>query len=440
MVQKVVLFWFRRDLRLHDNGGLYAALSSGLPVVPVFIFDKAILSQLEDKDDRRVSFIYTALQKMQESMLKESTSLCVEYGTPQKIFLQLMERYNIQAVYTNHDYEPYAVKRDVEIQSLLQAKGISFHTYKDQVIFEKSEVAKGDGGGYTVYTPYAKKWRGLLTKNSYQGFESEKLLHQFYKQGPLRLPTLTGMGFSFNKDIPSVKAVDENIINQYHQTRNIPSVYGTTRMGVHLRFGTVSVRQLAAKALELNAVYLGELIWREFFMQILWHRPEVATEACKKRYDNIRWRNNEEEFERWCKGETGYPVVDAGMKELNETGFMHNRVRMIVGSFLVKDLLIDWRWGEAYFARKLLDFELASNNGNWQWVAGCGCDAAPYFRVFNPTLQAKKFDPQSIYIKKWVPEYASASYVKPMIDHDYAKQRCLKAYKAALLKVDEVPY
>lgn len=438
MSEKVVLFWFRRDLRLHDNAGLHAALSSGLPVIPLFIFDKDILQQLEDKDDRRVSFIYTAIQNLQAQLIKEGSTLCVEYGIPQNTFSQLAERYNIQAVYTNHDYEPYATKRDEEINQLLHAKGITFHTYKDQVIFEKSEVAKADNSGYTVYTPYSKRWQSIFNESAYQPFKSEKLFHQFFKQAQLPIPTLNEMGFSFNKDIPSVQDADETIMTHYHQTRNIPSVYGTTRMGIHLRFGTVSVRKLVAKALELNTVYLSELIWREFFMQVIWHRPEVVTEACKKQYDNIKWRNNEEEFNRWCHGETGYPIVDAGMRELNETGFMHNRVRMIVGSFMVKDLLIDWRWGEAYFARKLLDFELAANNGNWQWVAGCGCDAAPYFRVFNPTLQAKKFDPQSIYIKKWIPGLGSASYPKPMVAHDYAKQRCLKAYKAALMKPDGV--
>jgi deoxyribodipyrimidine photo-lyase len=440
MLQKVVLFWFRRDLRLHDNAGLYAALSSGLPVVPLFIFDREILNKLEDKDDRRVSFIYRAVLKLQEDLLKEGSSLCAEYGSPEKVFLQLTDRYSIQAVYTNHDYEPYATKRDAEIKSLLQLKGIAFHTYKDQVVFEKNEVTKAGGGPYTVFTPYAKKWKNLLTEDSFQPLKSEQFLYRFYKQTPSAIPSLEEMGFMFNKDIPSLEAVDENIINYYHQTRNIPSVYGTTRMGIQLRFGTVSVRKLVAKALELNAVYLSELIWREFFMQVLWHQPELATVACKKRYDSIRWRNNEGEFQRWCRGKTGYPIVDAGMRELNETGFMHNRVRMVVGSFLVKDLLIDWRWGEAYFARKLLDFELAANNGNWQWVAGCGCDAAPYFRVFNPALQAKKFDPQSIYIKRWIPELGTASYPKPIVEHDYAKQRCLKAYKTALLKVDGAPY
>ena len=433
-MQNVALFWFRRDLRLDDNAGLFAALSSGLPVVPVFIFDEDILAQLQDKDDRRVSFIYAALEKLQAGLQKVGSTLDVRYGKPLVIFQQLMQAYPVSAVYTNHDYEPYAQQRDVAVQQLLKANGISFHTHKDQVVFERADVVKDDGNGYMVFTPYAKKWRSLLHANSTASFPSETLLQHFFKQSALPFPTLQEMGFVFNKDIPSVAAVDETIIQHYHRTRDIPSLQGTTRMGVHLRFGTVSVRKLVAKALQLNAVYLSELIWREFFMQILWHHPRVATAACKKEYEGIRWRNNEEEFNRWCHGQTGYPLVDAGMRELNETGFMHNRVRMVVGSFLVKDLLVDWRWGEAYFARKLLDFELSANNGNWQWVAGCGCDAAPYFRVFNPAAQAKRFDPQALYIRRWVPEFDTLEYARPVVDHAAAKERCIKAYKTALLQ------
>ena len=431
-MEKLVLFWFRRDLRLKDNHALFAALSSGLPVVPVFIFDSEILSQLEEKDDKRVSFIYVALQRLQNRLTERGSTLDVRYGKPEEILLQLLNQYNIQAVYTNHDYEPYALRRDKNIDELLATKGIAFHTFKDQVIFEKNEVVKDDGGGYLVYTPYARKWKSLFKEEYCQPFPSEKNLDQFYQQAPLPFPSLEEMGFVFNEAIPEVKAVDKSIVQHYNKTRDIPSVAGTTRMGVHLRFGTISIRQLVATALQLNEVFLGELIWREFFMQILWHHPRVESEACKTQYNNIQWRNNEDEFLRWCRGETGYPIVDAGMRELNETGFMHNRVRMIVGSFLVKDLLIDWRWGEAYFARKLLDFELSSNNGNWQWVAGCGCDAAPYFRVFNPDTQAKRFDPKGIYIRKWVPEFDSLQYPTPIVDHAFAKERCIKAYKAAL--------
>ena len=432
MLQKVVLFWLRRDLRLDDNTGLFHALSCGLPVVPIFIFDRGILSQLVDKDDKRVSFIYAALQQLQNQLSEISSTLDVRYGKPLEIIEKLVNQYAVHAVYASHDYEPYAIQRDEQVKQFLHQKEISFYTYKDQVIFEKKDVVKDDGSGYMVYTPYAKRWKSVLKANHYKPYESQKLISHFLKQDGLPLPTLQEMGFKLNPSIPQVASPDESIIQRYDETRNIPSITGTTRMGIHLRFGTISIRTLVAKALQLNQVYLSELIWREFFMQILWHQPRLINEACKKEYDNIKWRNNEEEFERWCQGQTGYPIVDAGMRELNETGFMHNRVRMIVGSFLVKDLLIDWRWGEAYFAQKLLDFELSSNNGNWQWVAGCGCDAAPYFRVFNPGLQAKKFDPHGRYIERWVPELETMSYAKPIVDHEFAKQRCLKAYKAAL--------
>ncbi|MDQ6609472.1 MAG: DNA photolyase family protein, partial [Bacteroidota bacterium] len=343
MTPKVVIFWFRRDLRLEDNVGLYQALTSGLQVVPLFIFDTIILNDLDDKADKRVSFIYTALQKIQAQLVQSGSSLDVRFGSPQNIFRTLLKEYEVHAVYTNHDYEPYAIKRDEEIGTFLSSEGTAFYSYKDQVIFERNEVMKGDGGSYNIFTPYANKWRSCLKESSYHAFKSEDFLRQFYKQPALQFPSLKEMGFTYNKDIPSVESVDEDIIKHYHQTRNIPALQGTTRMGVHLRFGTVSVRRLVANAEALNAIYLNELIWREFFMQILWHYPEVEKQAFKKGYDKIKWRNNEAEFKLWCNGETGYPIVDAGMRELNETGFMHNRVRMIVASFLVKDLLIDWR-------------------------------------------------------------------------------------------------
>lgn len=434
MSQQVVLFWFRRDLRLHDNHGLYQALSSGLPVVPLFIFDSDILSQLEDRDDQRVAFIYQSLQQLRLDLIKSNSTLQVFYGKPSDVLHTLSETYLIHAVYTNHDYEPYAIQRDAAVRKLLQAKGVAFYTFKDQVIFERDEIVKDDGSGYRVYTPYARKWKSALNNEKLKTFQSERLQHNFFQQSTTQFPTLEEMGFKTSHSPFPDKQVDENIILQYHQSRDIPSLSGTTRMGVHLRFGTVSIRRLVAKALALNQVYLGELIWREFFMQILWQHPGVVNEPFKKEYNAISWRKKEDEFIRWCNGETGYPIVDAGMRELNATGFMHNRVRMITASFLVKHLLIDWRWGEAYFARKLMDYELSSNNGNWQWVAGCGCDAAPYFRVFNPAIQAKKFDPHALYIKKWVPEIDSFTYPKQVVEHDFARQRCIKTYKKALFK------
>lgn len=431
MPDKINLFWFRRDLRLEDNAGLFHALSSGLPVLPVFIFDSNILDELEDKADPRVSFIYGALELMQEKLVKASSTLDVRYGQPLAVWKKLIADYDIETVFTNKDYEPYARDRDAEVEELLKRKGIAFSMHKDQVIFEQSEVAKNDGLHYTVYTPYAKKWRSLLQPEDYKSY-TNKRTPPFFQHRPKSFPTLHSMGFEKNETIEVKPFVDEEIVKHYDKTRDIPSLKGTTHVGVHLRFGTVSVRKLVAKALELNSVYLGELIWREFFMQLLWHRPDVVGAPCRKEYAHIRWRNNEKEFERWCEGNTGYPLVDAGMRELNETGFMHNRVRMVTASFLIKHLLIDWRWGEAYFAKKLLDYELSSNNGNWQWVAGCGCDSAPYFRVFNPDAQTKRFDRQMKYIRKWVPEFDQASYPKPMVVHEEARARCLRVYKEGL--------
>ena len=431
MPQAINIFWFRRDLRLDDNAGLYEALGSGLPVLPLFIFDREILDELEDRDDVRVSFIHGALEQMQSALIKLGSTLDVRYGRPLDIWKKIIKDYQINAVYANEDYEPYARQRDEAVHGLLQQHGAILKLFKDQVIFAKSEVVKDDGKPYMIYTPYARKWRALLNADQYK-YRPAKRSPAFFKAGPKTLPTLASMGFVAVKDAFQKPQVDEAIVQGYDRTRDTPSVAGTTRVGIHLRFGTVSVRRLVARALELNSVFLGELIWREFFMQMLWHRPGLVDAPCKKEYANIRWRNNEQEFERWCEGRTGYPLVDAGMRELNATGFMHNRVRMVTASFLIKHLLVDWRWGEAYFARRLRDYELSSNNGNWQWVAGCGCDAAPYFRVFNPAAQTKRFDPQMKYIRTWVPEVDSQDYPEPMVDHEAARARCLKAYKEAL--------
>lgn len=431
MQPKINIFWFRRDLRLEDNAGLYHALKAGLPVLPLFIFDAEILEKLQDKEDRRVAFIHHALSVIQEQLVQWGSSLQVHYGRPADVFRKLLDQYQVGAVYTNHDYEPYAAQRDNLVAALLQEKDAAFHTFKDQVIFEKSEVVKDDGTPYSVYTPYAKKWKALLTEQHLQPFDTLAFHSNFYKQPPVRLPSLEEIGF-LPAEHPQIIKGDQQVIRHYHETRDIPSVAGTTRLGIHLRFGTVSVRELAKRALELNATFLGELIWREFFMQLLWHHPRVAGNSYRPEYEAIEWRNNEEEFQKWCEGKTGYPIVDAGMRELNATGFMHNRVRMITASFLVKHLLIDWKWGEAYFAAKLLDFDLSSNNGNWQWVAGCGCDAAPYFRLFNPLTQTKRFDAQLNYIRKWVPELDSFSYPRPVVVHEAARERCLATYKKAL--------
>jgi len=435
MQQKSVnIFWFRRDLRLSDNAGLYHALKSGMPVVPIFVFDENILNDLTDKKDKRVQFIHDVLTGIQEQLVQMGSSLTVLYCTPEEAFVQLMQKYDVKGVYTNHDYEPYAQMRDEAVRQLLTSRGVGFNTYKDQVIFEKEEVMKDNGTPYTVYTPYSKKWKDKLNSFYLKPYPTEKYFDHFLKMERQQMPSLAEIGFEPAPHGMLPMVLDERIAGDYDKTRDVPAINGTTKMGIHLRFGTVSVRYLAARALALNPVYQSELIWREFFMCIMWHFPHVVHGAFKKEYDNIVWRNNENEFRKWCEGQTGYPIVDAGMRELNETGFMHNRVRMIVASFLTKDLLVDWRWGEAYFAQKLLDYDLSANNGNWQWAAGCGCDAAPYFRVFNPELQTQKFDPQLRYVRKWVPEYDQLTYARPIVAHDMARDRCLKVYKEGLGK------
>lgn len=429
----IVLFWFRRDLRLNDNVGLYNALTSGYKVLPVFIFDAEIVKNLS-AGDKRVSFIYQALADINRSLTKFNASIQFYYGKPIKVFSQIVSQYSIKAVYANHDYEPYAMDRDQAIKNFLKHKSIPFYSFKDQVIFEKDEITKTSGEPYTVFTPYSKRWLEKLNpiEDALCSWNSEDYINNFVQRNQTPEFRLANIGFIETKDVYEPFHLNEAEISSYNKTRNFPALDGTSRVGVHLRFGTVSIRRLISKALELNTVWLNELIWREFFMQILWHFPYVENQPFKPKYKFINWENNEKVFETWCKGLTGYPLVDAGMRELNATGFMHNRVRMVTASFLVKHLLINWQWGESYFGSKLMDFELSSNNGNWQWAAGTGCDAAPYFRIFNPITQADKFDPDYLYIKKWVPEYADSSYPKPIIEHGYARLRCLETYKTSL--------
>lgn len=434
MKPPVNLFWFRRDLRLEDNAGLYHALKDKNPVVPLFIFDKNILDELEDRTDRRVEFIHQALQQLQQQLLKLGSTLEVRYGFPEQVYKELLQEYTVEKVFTNHDYEPYAQKRDAAIAQLLQTNGASFHTFKDQVILEKNEVLKDDGKPYTVFTPYSRKWKAVLTEFHLKPYPNKKYFRNFYKQPERTIISLEAMNFKATGLPFPGKEWQGAIIRNYKEQRDIPSIQGTSRLSVHLRFGTISIRTLADEAGAFNETFLNELIWRDFYHMILWHFPKVVDQAFKKEYDAIKWRNNEKEFAAWCKGQTGYPIVDAGMRELNETGFMHNRVRMIVASFLTKHLLIDWRWGEAYFAKKLLDFDLAANNGGWQWAAGSGCDAAPYFRVFNPYLQTQKFDPELKYVRKWVPEFEEFSYPQPIVPHELARKRCLEIYATALKK------
>lgn len=425
---EISVFWFRRDLRLHDNAGLYHALKGKTPVLPLFIFDTDILGDLKDRSDARVSFIHDYVKKIYDALTVKGSSLMVEYGKPITIFKAVLEKYDVKAVYTNHDYEPYAQERDEQVRTLIIASGAEFHTFKDQVIFEKDEILSDSGNPYKVYTPYKNKWLAKLNKFYLKPYPVEKYDSNFYKTKPFPFPSLKDIGFERTSiPLPS-ETVPQGLIKKYGEQRDFPYIEGTSKLGIHFRFGTISIREKAAKAQLLNEVWLSELIWREFFTQLLYHFPRVVTESFNDKFKKVAWRYDEKDFKKWCEGKTGYPLVDAGMRELNATGFMHNRVRMVTASFLTKHLLIDWRMGEAYFAELLLDYELASNNGNWQWCAGTGADAQPYFRIFNPTAQQQKFDPDFIYIKKWVPEFGTPDYPPPMIEHKEATARAKNAY------------
>jgi deoxyribodipyrimidine photo-lyase len=433
MKDTVNIFWFRRDLRLDDNVGFYNALKSEHPVLPIFIFDEEILKKLP-KDDARITFIYETLQKMRTKLKdKNNSSIAMFHGEPATIYKNLLKKYNIDTVFTNRDYEPYAKERDDKIEQLLNDHTIKFKTFKDQVIFEQNEVTKKDGLPYVVYTPYMKVWKEQFKTYTLDFYYTSSFLKNLIQDKELPNLTLSDIGFTKSNQKIKKHIVTPALIQNYEDTRNFPAQDATSKLGPHLRFGTVSIRKMIEKAItEKNEIFWQELIWREFFMQILWHFPHTSKKSFKAKYDRIDWRNNEAEFLKWCNGKTGYPLVDAGMRQLNETGFMHNRIRMLVGSFLCKHLLIDWRWGEAYFAEKLHDYEMASNIGNWQWVAGSGVDAAPYFRIFNPTTQIKKFDNDLAYIKKWVPDFQEFTYPKEMVDHKEARERCLATYKEAL--------
>lgn len=430
MKSKVSVFWFRRDLRLEDNVGLYHALASKFPVLPIFIFDETILNKLESKKDRRVDYIHQVLSAINSKLNPFNARLNTFHGSPLDVFKTLSENYAIQGVFCNRDYEPQAIKRDTEIYRFFNEQNIPFKAFKDQVIFDKNDVLKNDGKPYTVYTPYSKKWKQLLSAENYKPHNPDYT--NFFKQEFSSIYALNEIGFEKTDIIFEPPQLDAEIIDTYDQFRDYPAIQRTTTLGIALRFGTISIRTCVNFALNHNQTWLSELIWREFFMQILYHFPKAAVQSFKAKYDNIKWRNNEWEFEKWCEGKTGYPIVDAGMRQLNQTGFMHNRVRMIVASFLCKHLLIDWRWGEAYFAQKLDDYDLSANNGNWQWSAGSGCDAAPYFRIFNPTVQTKKFDKKLDYIKKWIPEFGTDAYPEPIVEHTFARDRALKVYGEAV--------
>jgi deoxyribodipyrimidine photo-lyase len=425
---ETALFWFRRDLRLEDNSALHAALNSGRKVLPIFIFDRQILDNLQDTHDARVTFIYDQLLALKKSLEHRGSTLVILQGDPERIFEELRPGH----LFANEDYEPYARSRDSRVKAIVHRFGGSFTLYKDHVVLAPEEVLKQDGTPYTVFTPYARAWRQKFVEGMPAGLPSENHLHNLQTTPPLPAPTLRSIGFERSTQQFPSKELKSRILTNYHLHRDYPALEGTSRLSVHLRFGTVSVRRLAGEANRYNQTWLTELIWREFFQMILWHFPYVVNGSFRRAYDSIPWSNNEEHFDRWRQGQTGYPLVDAGMRELNETGFMHNRLRMITASFLARHLLIDWRWGEAYFALKLQDFELASNNGGWQWAAGSGCDAAPYFRIFNPQTQQEKFDPQAVYVRRWVPEWGSSSYPKPIVDHATARQRALNVYQKTL--------
>ena len=432
VTNKINIFWFRRDLRLHDNAGLFQALTGKLPVLPIFIFDTHILRKLKDAEDRRVSFIYGQINDLKKKIEAVGSSLKVFYGSPMEAFTELKDSYTIENVFCNRDYEPYAIKRDMEVKAFLKEHGVGFQSFKDHVVFEANEVLKSDGKPYTVFTPYSKRWLQKLEAKGISAFASEKNLSGFVKIPTLRMVKLETMGFRDLKIPIQAYSLEEDILLNYDGHRDFPALDNTSRLGIFLRFGIASIREAVQKSKSVSLTFLKQLIWRDFFIAILYHFPHVKDSAFKKAYNYIDWINNTVDFYRWCEGETGYPLVDAGMRQLNQTGYMHNRVRMVAASFLSKHLLIDWRWGEAYFAEKLLDFELASNNGGWQWAAGCGCDAAPYFRIFNPESQQKKFDKDFEYIKKWIPEFGTEKYPEKIIDHSFARERALTVYKKAL--------
>lgn len=430
MPKKPSVFWFRRDLRLSDNHGLFEALNSSKHVLPIFIFDDEILSKLENKEDKRVDFIMQTLNILNDYLEKTGKSIKIYHGKALPIFKEISSEYDLETVFYNEDYEPSAIKRDLEIADFLGKKSIQFKSFKDQVHFHKDDILKSDGTPYTIYTPYSKQWLAKYNEQKVEFYPSEKLLNNLINLDRQEF-YLKDIGFIKTEYEFEIPKVNRDILKTYHETRNFPTT-NTSEMSVHLRFGTISARKLAAEASKLNETYLKELIWREFFMQILYHFPKVVHQSFKKKYDNIAWLYDEDLLKKWQTGKTGYPIVDAGMRELNESGFMHNRVRMVCASFFTKHLLMDWRIGEAYFAEKLLDYDLSANNGNWQWSAGSGCDSAPYFRIFNPTEQQKKFDPQFKYIKKWVKEFDTKDYPQPIVEHKFARERALEIYKKGI--------
>ena len=427
----LTIFWFRRDLRLNDNKAFFKALKSSVKVLPLFIFDEDILDPLP-RNDHRVEFIFKTLSGMDQVLREQGSGILVKKGKPFEVFKDLLNEYEIDAVYSNADHEPYGMERDEKVRALLASHGIGFFQELDHLVLGANDVLKSDGTPYIVFTPYSRRWKEVLENRHTAEYPSETLLKNFYQDKIQPMPALKELGFEPSGMEMPVAVIDEELIRRYHETRNFPAINGVSRLSAHLRFGTISIRKLVKLAQSLNETFLNELIWREFYAMILQHFPKVERESFRPEYDRIEWRNNEQEFELWKQGKTGFPMVDGGMRQLATTGYMHNRLRMVTASFLTKHLLIDWRWGEAWFAEKLFDFELSSNNGGWQWSAGTGTDAAPYFRIFNPMEQQKKFDPDKEFIKKWIPEFETGNYPEPIVDHKLARERCLAAYKKAL--------
>ncbi len=471
---KSILFWFRRDLRTNDNAGLYHALKAGKRVYCTFIFDREILDHLPSKADRRVEFIWESVRELADTLNRHGGALIVRYARASDEIPALAQELKVDAVFTNEDYEPAAIARDKKVAAALHANGITFEQFKDTVIFEKDEVLTQAAKPFSVFTPYKNAWLKKLTDFYLKPYPTERYVGNLAKSAAApAIPTLADMGFTSTNikslvtcGVTGAALLRDDFIDRmadYRVARDFPSVKGVSYLSVHNRFGTISIRELATIAHaetikrknEGAETWLSELIWRDFYFQILWHTPHAATSAYKREYDALTWENDKTLFQAWCEARTGYPIIDAAMRQLNQSGYMHNRLRMIVASFLTKDLLIDWRWGEKYFADHLNDFDLSANNGGWQWAASTGCDAQPYFRIFNPITQSERFDPQGKFIRKYLPELKNIpdkfihapwtlppidataknfligrDYPQPIVDHAVQRDKALAMYKA----------
>jgi len=427
---KITIFWHRRDLRFADNAGLAAALQSGHPVLPLFIYDQTILEKLPP-DDARLTFIFDQVERLAHEAREAGGGFLARYGKTEAVFEALLKAYDVAAVYTNEDYEPYATERDAVIAKLVEKHGAEFKAFKDQVIFAKDEVLTKNGKPSKVFGAYSKAWQAKVTPDDFKPHPSARLFKKENlaspQKGDASRPTLKEMGFERHEQwTPPAHLPPAKVVENYDQVRDLPAEKrGTTRLSVHLRFGTVSIRQLMQQAQELNNKLLNELIWRDFFMMLLWHFPNTATEAYDPKMRHLPYRDDEAQYRAWCEGRTGYPLVDAGMRQLNATGYLHNRARIATAGFLVKQLFIDWKLGEHYFSEKLLDYDMSNNVGNWQWMAGTGAVAAPWFRVYSPDSQQQQYDPDYEYVKQWVPEFGTDKYPAPIVDHKFGRERAL---------------